>query len=66
MASGGGDEEVNVVLSDVEVLPMARTSQSFGREEVRVGAGDLGSPASFWRLRRPDLRNGGIVDLRFD
>ena len=49
-----------------KVFPTARTSRSFGREEVRVGAGDLGSPAGFWRLRRPDLGNGGVVDLRFD
>ena len=45
---------------------MTRTSRSFGKEEVRVGAGDLGSLAGFWRLRRPDLENGGVVDLRFD
>ena len=49
-----------------KVFPMTRTSRSFGKEEVRVGAGDLGSLAGFWRLRRPDLENGGIVDLRFD
>ena len=51
MASGGGGEEVNAVLSDVEVFPTARTSRSFGREKVRVGAGDLGSPVGFRRLR---------------